>query len=205
MPADRVGPVAGVILAAGSSSRMGRNKLFFEIIEGETLLRRAATTAVSAGLEPVVVVLGFEAERGRAELAGVDVQVESNPDFGRGLGSSLRVGLAAVPPEAIGAVVMLADMPFVTPEMLMTLTSRYRTSAAPLVVSSYGEVQAPPVLYDRSLFAELGSVDADWGGRQVIRSHYQDALVVSWPQHTAMDLDTPDDIMRARAGRTQDR
>src|SRR5439155_19289259 len=153
MPASEA--VAGVVLAAGTSSRMGRNKLLLEL-GGETVVRRAVRAAVGARLDPVLVVLGHEAERVAAELAGLPCLTLLNPRFGEGVRTSLQAGVARAAECAGALVVVLADMPFVTAEMIEAVTARYRATRSPLVVSHYGDdVDAPPILYDRSLFAEL--------------------------------------------------
>jgi molybdenum cofactor cytidylyltransferase len=154
MPTDRDGRVAGVVLAAGTSTRMGRNKLFFEI-EGKPLLHRTVRAALDGGLDPVIVVVGHEAPRAVESIADLYCQPVLNPNYAQGINSSVRVGIASVPEEADAAVVMLADMPFVSAGMIAALVMRYREAGVPLVVSSYGEVTAPPTLYDRALFAEF--------------------------------------------------
>lgn len=198
MPAERTGPVAGVMLAAGASTRMGRNKLFFEL-EGETVLRRAVGRAAAAGLEPVVVVLGHEADRARQELTAVSCRTVVNPDYERGVNLSLRTGIAALPAEASAVVVMLADMPFVTTSMLATLVERYRNGTAPLIVSDYAGVNAPPMLYDRVLFPELQTMEGEGCGKQVVRRHRSEAVAVPWPAAALTDLDVPDDYQRVKA------
>lgn len=198
MRTDRIGPVAGVMLAAGASTRMGENKLFFEI-EGETLLRRAVRRASAAGLDPVIVVLGHDADRARRALADVRCQPVLNPSYARGVYESLRTGIAAVPPEAAAAVVLLADMPFVTTAMIDTLVEQFRRSDAPLVVSDYGGVNAPPVLYGRSLFDELRTVEGEGCGKQVVKRHRREALSVAWPEDALTDLDVPEDYERLKA------
>ena len=198
MPAERSGAVAGVVLAAGSSTRMGRNKLFFEL-DGETLLRRVVRRAIDAGLDPVVVVLGHEAERARAELAELACTPVDNPDHALGINRSLRTGISQVPERARAAVVMLADMPFVTSRMIATLVARYRGSTAPLVISAYGDVNAPPMLYDRALFAELRQMSGEGCGRQVVRRHRHEAIAISWPPAALRDIDVPEDYERIRA------
>src|ERR1022692_501373 len=113
MPAEPYGsgPVAGVMLAAGSSARMGGpNKLLLKIA-GETVLRRAASRAVGAGLAPVIVVLGHEAERARDALSGLAVSIVVNPEHALGINRSLRTGIAALAVSVHAAVVLLADMP----------------------------------------------------------------------------------------------
>lgn len=194
-PGERAGPVAGVVLAAGSSSRMGSNKLLLELA-GETLLRRAARRALAAGLDPVLVVLGHDAERARSELSGLSCRAVVNADHARGMNTSLGVGLGAVPVEAVAAVVALADMPLVTVDMLAELVRRYRASTAPLVVSDYGGTVAPPVLYDRALFHELQGLEGDGGGRRAVERRRGEALAVSWPAEALVDLDEPADYER---------
>jgi len=196
MPADRSRAVAGVLLAAGTSTRMGKNKLLFEL-DGESVVRRAARASLAGGLDPVLAVVGHESDRVCAELLDLPVQIVANPDFEIGIQTSLAAGIAAVPESATAAVAVLADMPLVTGAMIAVLISRYREAAARLVISEYGDVSAPPTLYDRSLFAEL--VAADQGcGKKVVRRHRSEAIVVSWPANLLADLDVPEDFERIR-------
>jgi molybdenum cofactor cytidylyltransferase len=197
-PSERSGAVAGVVLAAGSSTRMGRNKLFFEL-DGETLLRRVVRRAIAAGLDPVIVVVGHEAEHARAEIAALPCKPVDNPDHALGINRSLRTGISHVPERARAAVVMLADMPFVTSRMVAGLVARYRESTAPLVISAYGDVNAPPMLYDRALFPELRQMAGEGCGRQVVRRHRDEAIAVSWPEAALQDIDVPEDYDRIRA------
>jgi molybdenum cofactor cytidylyltransferase len=197
-PSERSGAVAGVVLAAGSSTRMGRNKLFFEL-DGETLLRRVVRRAIAAGLDPVIVVVGHEAEHARAEIAALPCKPVDNPDHALGINRSLRTGISHVPERARAAVVMLADMPFVTGRMVAELVARYRDSTAPLVISAYGDVNAPPMLYDRALFSELQQMKGEGCGRQVVRRHRDEAIAVSWPEAALQDIDVPEDYERIKA------
>lgn len=186
-------PVAGVLLAAGESTRMGSNKLLLAL-DGESLLRRCARRAVAAGLDPVLVVLGHEAERAERELAGLACRPVLNPAHATGQDSSLRAGIAAVPDDAAAAVILLADMPHVTEEMIAALVARYRETGAALVVSEYGGVHAPPTLYDRSLFVEILGMESGGSGRQVVGRHRGQAEVVPFPAGRIVDLDTPGDV-----------
>jgi molybdenum cofactor cytidylyltransferase len=193
--AAQSGPVAGILLAAGSSTRLGHNKLLLAF-NGETLLRRAARVA-AATLDPVVVVLGHEADRSRQELAGIPCRVAVNPDHAGGARSSIRAGITALPDDVPAAVVLLADMPLVTPAMIEALVAAYRATSAPLVVSEYGDVAAPPHLYDRSLFTELANVRE--GGKEVVARHRASAAVCSWPASILVDVDVPADRRRVEA------
>jgi len=195
MTAEPAGSVAGILLAAGSSARMGRNKLLLTF-GGESVLRRAARRAVAV-LDPVIVVLGREADRMRAELAGLPCRAVVSRQYARGMRASLRAGLAAVPADAPAAVILLADMPLVTSAMINALVDRFRASRAPLVISRYGDAVAPPHLYARPLLTELAR--AEGRGREVIRRHQGEAEVLSWPATALTDLDVPADRDRVEA------
>ncbi len=201
MSTERSGPIAGVVLAAGNSTRMGRNKLLLEL-NGEPVIRRAVGRAIDAGLSPVIVVLGFEADRVREALSGLTHHEVTNPEFEAGINGSVRLGIGAVPQPAIAAVVMLPDMPFVTTSMLETLMARYRESEAPLVISRYGDVNAPPMLHGRMLFPEFDGPDGEGCGKHVVRRHRGEAIIVEWKPAVLTDLDVPEDYERVKADMT---
>src|SRR5437899_11756784 len=133
---------AGVILAAGASRRMGKNKMLLEL-EGESLIRRAAQRALGAGLSPLVVVIGHEADRLRAELKHLPLEFAVNPDYTGPTSGSLHQGLNALGPDVDAVVVMLGDMVRVSAETLAMLVAAARGTEASLVVSRYGDVTAP--------------------------------------------------------------
>ena len=129
-----------------------------------------------------------------------------NADHGAGIQTSAASGVAGVAGTCEAAVVMLADMPFVTADMLRALVAGYAEEAPPLVVSRYGgEVNAPPILYDQALFPEVTRMRAGCG-REVVRRHHDRALHVDWPEDRLRDLDRPSDYAavaeehRARRG-----
>ncbi len=189
--------VAGIVLAAGSSTRMGRNKLLLEL-DGATVARRAAQTACSAGLAPVVVVTGHEREAVEAELRGLPCRIAHNREHALGQHTSVRTGIAALGGASNAAIVILADMPFVTASMLRALVRSYAASQAPLVASRYGaRTIAPPILYDRRLFAELARLDRRCG-RQVVKRYGAEAVTIDWPADAMRDLDRPSDYADAR-------
>jgi len=200
MPSERTGKVAGILLAAGTSSRMGSNKMLFEL-DGESVLRRAAKRALAGGLSPLVVVLGHESDKAARELEGLPCEWALNPLYKQGINSSLKSGVMAVQGmKATAAMVMLADMPFVTSEMIAAMIARYRETDAPLVISDYEGVNAPPMVYDRSLFMELLMMTGEGCGRQVVKAHRSEAEVMPWPVSALADLDVPEDYARVREG-----
>ena len=188
--------IAGILLAAGASSRMGWNKLLLEL-DGEPLVRRAARRALEAGLSPLLVVVGHEPERVREALAGLPCQLVENPAWAAGQGSSVAAGAAAVPPGAEAAVVLLSDMPAVTADMIRAVAARWRATGAPIVTSRYGAVTAPPALYAAAVLPELCTGPAEGRGRAVIGRHGDAVLPVDWPAAALVDLDRPGDLARA--------
>jgi molybdenum cofactor cytidylyltransferase len=200
MPVDAPGgggAVAGILLAAGTSSRMGCNKMLFEL-HGESVLRGAVRRALAGGLSPLLVVLGHQAERAHQQLDGLACQTVINPEYDQGITSSLKAGVSALPSEAVAAMVMLADMPLVSAEMIAAMVARYRATRAPLVISDYEGVNAPPMLYDRGLFAELLAMTGGGCGREVVKRHRAEAAVLPWPASALADLDVPEDYARMR-------
>src|SRR5512137_2027685 len=147
---------AAVILAAGPSRRMGSPKQLLEV-DGRSLLRGAALTALSSSCRPVIVVLGAHADRVGRELLGLDVTVVRNEDWEDGLGSSVRCGIEAVRREpGVGSVVlMLCDQPLVTPALIEQLVAAHRQGGATIVACEYAGTVGVPALFDRSVFDEL--------------------------------------------------
>ena len=189
--------VAGIVLAAGASRRMGRNKMLLEL-EGESLVRRAARRALAAGLSPVVVVLGHEADRARAALADLAVLIALNPDFAGPTSGSLHAALDLLGEDVGAAVVLLGDMVHVSEAALAELMRRARSSDAPLVVSRYGDVTAPPLLFRRALFGELLAWTGEGCGKAVVQAHKREALYVDRPAGVLVDVDTPEDFQAAQ-------
>jgi molybdenum cofactor cytidylyltransferase len=194
MEPERAGRVAGVVLAAGMSARLGTNKLLLWL-DSEPLVRRAARLALEAGLSPVLVVVGFEAERVAAALDGLAVETVVNSAHRAGVHGSMQVGIARVPGDCAAAVVLLADMPAVTVAMVEAIVARFRDGTEPLVLSRYGEVQAPPTLYARSLFSALAEAGTG-GGRQVVLDRRHEAAELRWPEAALADVDRPEDAAR---------
>ena len=192
---------AGLVLAAGSSRRMGRPKQLLPL-GGRPLLERVVAAANDSSLDEVVVVLGAHAE---VIQAGVDLgraRVVVNSDHDSGLGSSLRAGLASLGPEVGRAMVILGDQPAVSAELFDRLLELQATSGLPSAALRFGTLLHPPVVLERSLFGDLASLEGDVGCRAVVRGRPE--LVAPLPAETEgehpIDLDTPEDYERSLAG-----
>jgi molybdenum cofactor cytidylyltransferase len=186
-------PVGAIVLAAGGSSRMGAPKQLLTVA-GQPMVRRVTEVVCAAGLDQVVVVVGASAERVVQALEGLSVQIVTNPDWMEGMSSSLKLGLDALGPDIQGALVVLADQPGLTPGLLHSLVTRYRITGAPIIVPFYEGQRGNPVLFDRSLFAELQAVEGDQGGRALL-ARYQASLerVAVDDDAVLLDVDTRQD------------
>jgi molybdenum cofactor cytidylyltransferase len=183
------------VLAAGASQRMGRNKMFLEI-DGETLLARAVRVAQEAGLHPVVVVAGADPQRVAHALTGAGCDVVLNRNPGGLMSESLHIGLHALPPAVGGAVVLLPDMIRVTGEMVCAIVDLAEETGAPLAVSRYGEITAPPILFRRVLFPQLLGWQGEGIGKAVVNANSLYAAYLNWPAKMLQDVDTEEDWQR---------
>jgi molybdenum cofactor cytidylyltransferase len=213
------------VLAAGASTRLGTPKQLL-VYQGRTLLRRATENALEAvqrsaagdsaaaagaagttrpGHCRVVVVIGSQAGRMRAELAGLDVCIVENPDWAEGLSTSLRAGLDALDsPDDGGSPVDAAlfttcDQPLVTAATLRALLAAYDATCPPVVACAYAGAVGVPALFDRALFAELRTLRGDAGAKRVIESHRADLVTAPAPE-AALDVDTARDTRRLADG-----
>ncbi|WP_049987101.1 nucleotidyltransferase family protein [Halobellus rufus] len=189
--------VAGVLLAAGTSSRFGdRNKLL-ATHGGEPIVRRAARALLDAGLDPVVVVVGHEAERVADALDGLDVRFAANDAYETGQASSVRAGIEALretEQRVDATVIALGDMPFVSPETVETLVSAYEAGVGDALAAAYEGERGNPVLFDRRHFAALCDVDGDVGGREILLEGDASACVAVPDPGVRRDVDEPADL-----------
>jgi molybdenum cofactor cytidylyltransferase len=191
------GVIGAVILAAGSSSRMGRPKQLLRF-GGETLLTRAALAALGAACNPVIVVTGAHAEQTRGELRGLGVLEVENPRWEAGMGSSVSAGVLALleaQPGTAAVVLMLCDQPLVNADVVAGLVASHRETGCEAVASRYGESYGVPALFARTLFDELARLEGHAGAKQVIGRHASRARFVPFPGGE-FDVDTPDDFTR---------
>jgi molybdenum cofactor cytidylyltransferase len=189
--------VGAIVLAAGSSSRMGSPKQTLQF-RGMSLLRRAALAALDAGCRPVIVVTGAYAELSRRELDGLEVLEVLNTVWETGMASSIRMGverLVGADAGADAAVLMLCDQPHVNARVISALVAAHRATQSPLVASAYGGSFGVPALFSRTLFAELTHLRGQSGAKEVIRKHAQEAHLLPF-RDGEVDLDTPDDFSR---------
>jgi xanthine dehydrogenase accessory factor len=189
--------IGAVVLAAGASTRMGKNKLLLPV-EGEPMVHRTVRRVREAGCDPVVVVTGHEEERVRAALAPLGVRFTESPNPTGPTSASLHAGLRALPADVDAALVMLADMVHITTPMLRAVLDGLESGDEPLGVSRYGDVLAPPLVFRRSLWPELLVWHGEGCGKAVVRAHQHEARMHDWPVDALQDVDTPADYAAVR-------
>lgn len=189
--------VAGIVLAAGRSERFGVTKQTLRWGD-TTLVGHAARVGLDAGLKPLIVITGHDAEGVLSAIADLPVQAVFNPDFAAGLSTSVRCGIAALPQGTGAAVFLLADQPGITPMAVQSVVETHRQTVASIVVPTYHGRRGNPVLFDTSLFPELRELGGDTGGRSLF-AKYQSSIVnvdVDVPG-ILRDIDTPEDYEQA--------
>ena len=192
-----VAEVGAVILAAGSSSRMGSPKQILPF-RGMSLLRRTALAALDAECFPVIVVTGAYAELSRRELDGLDVREALNPRWETGMASSIGAGLedlVGAAADTVAAVFMLCDQPHVTADIISGLVSAHRVTGRPVIASTYGGSFGVPALFSRPHFAELARLEGGAGAKQVIERYASEACFLPF-RGGEVDVDTRDDFSR---------
>ena len=189
-----------MILAAGSSSRMGSPKQMLRF-QGISLLRRAALAALEAGCSPVIVVTGAFADQSRRELGGLPVQEVVNESWETGMASSVRAGVAALcetAPDATALLLLLCDQPHVTAGVISRLIDAHHATGSAIVASAYQESSGVPALFGRELFPELLQLEGRGGAKQVIGRHAAEAQILPF-EAGGVDVDTPEDYRRLTA------
>jgi len=183
-----------VLLAAGSSSRMGQSKQLLSI-DGRPLLLKSAEAALGAGANKTFVVLGANEEAHRKIIHHLPLVIVSNPDWEKGMGTSLRTGLTSaleLVPGTEAVMIVVCDQPLITSEHLKTLIQKYRSTRNAIVASAYAGTLGVPALFDQSLFQQLLAIEDDQGAKKILMDHADSVLSIDFPGG-AIDLDTPED------------
>ena len=186
--------IAGIVLAAGRSSRLGRPKQLLPL-GGEPLLRHTLRAILASSLDDILVVTGHEAEAVQAAIADLPVRIVLNPDYALGQSTSVLAGLRALPPETGAAMFLLGDQPGIAPTTIDALIQTWRETHAPVVVPSYTDGFGNPVLFDRLSFPELKSLEGDRGAISIVRSYRQRGQLASVQvaSPAPSDVDTEED------------
>lgn len=183
-----------ILLAAGSSSRLGRPKQLLHY-HGKTLLQHSLQAAIDSNTKPVIVVLGANAGLIEKELEGQPVQLIINPEWQEGMASSIRCGiteLIRVNPAATGVIMMVCDQPSVSAGLLTQLISTHQNTGKPIVTCKYADTLGTPSFFHQNIFPELLQLKGDVGAKSILRHHAHELELISFPGGQ-FDIDTLSD------------
>ena len=186
--------IAGLLLAAGGSTRLGRPKQLVEF-EGESLIRRAAGALIGAGCSPIVVVLGNEIEGSVKALVGLGTHIVVNDAWESGMGSSIACGIRSImsaSQDVDALLISLCDQPLVTADKLRPFIETFSHLKAGIVAAEYDGVAGVPALFSARCFPQLACLDGENGAREVIRNS-PDAVTIPLPE-AAIDVDKEQDL-----------
>ncbi len=188
--------VAGILLAAGGSSRLGQPKQLLNV-GGKPLIRKTAQTALNSGLSPIIVVVGHAAKEVSSALEGLPVQIIENPNWSAGQSTSIKAGVAALPTNIGGAIFLLSDQPFLTEEVIRALVTEAQQTQSPVIAPLITEQRGNPVYFDQDTLTDLSSLTGDQGGRAIFTRfppHY-----IPWGDESLLlDIDTMEDMEQYR-------
>jgi molybdenum cofactor cytidylyltransferase len=185
-----------IILAAGSSTRMGKPKQLLTY-DNRTFLRHAAEVAVASVCRPILIVLGAYASQLQSEIDDLPVRSVTNERWADGMGCSIQVGVGALKnydrtdnTEAL--VLMLCDQPYVSAAVINDLVTAYHANDKGIIASEYSGTLGVPALFGREYFAELAAMSGAVGAKHLIAAHASDVMSVPFSKGIT-DIDTPED------------
>ncbi|MFM9840554.1 MAG: NTP transferase domain-containing protein [Cyclobacteriaceae bacterium] len=186
-----------LLLAAGSSSRLGRSKQLISI-NGEPLLLKSVNAAISSGIKNIIVVLGANENEHRRLIEKLPVEIIFNPTWQKGMGNSLKVGLSHLlkkDTNLIGVITMVCDQPMITASHLIKLIERFKETKSSIVASFYSGSAGVPALFEKSLFEMMLSINDEHGAKKIINQYPDLVSVVDFPEGE-IDIDTEEDLKR---------
>lgn len=183
-----------ILLAAGSSSRLGQSKQMLQV-DGAPLLLRSAKAALACEAEDVIVILGANQQPHQDVIRELPVTIITNHYWKSGIGSSIKSGLNYLirkSPETEAVILMVCDQPSLTPQHLRTVIESFRQSKVPIIASRYGDTLGVPALFARSFFTNLLMLRDEEGAKKIIEQFEEQVKPVEFPEGS-LDIDTPED------------
>ena len=190
--------VHAVLLAAGRAQRMGGPNKLLARFDGKPLVRRVADVLAASKARTTVVVVGHQAHEVASTLSGLGMRVVQNPDYATGLASSLKAGVAALPPDAAGAMVVLGDMPGVSTADIDRLVEAFaRADGKAIVRATHAGKRGNPVILPRALFGAVADLTGDTGARHIVETAEIAVVDVEIGEAASLDVDTPEALALA--------
>ena len=188
--------IAGIVLAAGGSTRFGEPKQLLDWF-GEPLVKFVAENVRAGGCSPVIVITGADHDTVSRALDGLPVQVVNNTAWQTGQSTSVRAAIQALPDDIGGAIFCLVDQPRIPKELIRDLRKKHAKNPSPIIMPVVDGKPANPVLFDRCVFKDLEDLEGDVGGRAIF-DKYQSSSIPWDDPSSQMDIDTPQDYQRIR-------
>ncbi len=189
-------PVPGIILAAGRSLRMGKNKLLLPF-RGKPILQHVIDAALQSSLSPLILVLGSDSDAIRSQVDSGTAFVIENKDFSRGYGSSLQVGLGALSNPCAGVMFLLGDQPLVTVTTIEKLIMAFQAEPERWVAPSWNGQRGNPVITPASWFDRIFALKGDTGPREHLKDPSARLKLVDVDDRgVVFDIDSPEDYDR---------
>ncbi|MEK7403401.1 MAG: nucleotidyltransferase family protein [Gemmatimonadota bacterium] len=190
--------IPALLLAAGASQRFGAPKLL-QLLNGRPVVRWSAESLVGVA-DVLVVVAPPDNEALRQALDGLDVRFVVNARAADGMATSLACGVASLADDVDAVLVALGDEPLLPRRCHERVVARFRKGGAAIVAATYGGGRGHPVLFDRSVFAELRRLEGDHGARAVVDADPSRVVLEEMDEPRPIDVDTPDDLARVQRG-----
>ncbi|MEW7007986.1 MULTISPECIES: nucleotidyltransferase family protein [unclassified Lentilitoribacter] len=183
--------ITAIILAAGSSSRMGEDDKLMMMIDNKPLLHRTVKNVCASDISKCIVVVRSGIEKYRALLVGFDVEIICATEAYKGMSASMKAGVNAAGEDAGGYLICLADMPDLTPNHINEILSTHQTGKIVRPKTDDGRY-GHPVLFDQCYYSELKNMSGDEGARALIKSEQENVIELEMDDAILIDLDTPE-------------
>jgi molybdenum cofactor cytidylyltransferase len=190
--------ISAILLAAGESKRMGRPKQLLEW-QGKTILQHVLESLINSDADEIILVLGHEADLIRKSLSALPIKIVINPDYNRGMASSLRQGLLTIDPRSEAFLVLLADQPGIGQDIINTLIREFEQANPKrgIVRPVYHGRRGHPVLISVQYLQEALQLQGDVGARQILMNHPEDILDIGVDKDVILkDIDTPEEYRK---------
>ena len=187
-----------LILAAGSSSRLGQPKQLIEF-EGQTLIERITHTALSVS-EEVLVVLGANIEliKPRLSVFSDRINIMENHLWKEGMGTSISLGVEILASKSDGILILLTDQPLISQVLLQSMMQVFAEKKFPIIACHYGNHMGVPILFDKSFFSELKNLKAEQGAKQFLKNYTEKTAYIEF-KDGLFDIDTPEDLLKLKS------
>jgi len=184
-----------VILAAGKSTRMKENKLLLNI-DGETLIEHVVRTARRSTVDEVVVVLGYEAQKLKEHLSGLDCKLVINENYAKGQSESVKAGLTAISSNADALMFLPADVALIDAQSINGVAEEYRRSKSRIIIASHNRQSGHPILIDRALFHEVAGINEETLGLKAVINRHRPEInyVAVGTENVLIDIDTQEEF-----------